>query len=458
MNEFKVGLLTIATLIAIAVMSVKVTSNQSGFGKHIPYKTVLEDAVGIFPKTPIKVAGINSGRIRTISLNGNRAIIDLEIIDDVVVTEGSNMEIKTVGVLGDKYIELNINPNSTKRLPADSFLETKMGKGIADLAEEVGEVVSDVKAIVAEFKASLMPPGAKESKIKQIINDAASFSHDAKILAETLKNVAVDNEKKLIAIIDNIEKFTEQLKNHMDAGREDSLMGDIKHVVANAEKITADLEAIVADVRNGKGTMGQLLSEDEIADEVKETLAGVKKIVDKVNTIKTEVQVYTGANTDNGWATDAEVWIYPAPERFFILGLSSSEEGVPEEKTTTTNNNGTVNVVSESEVKKNTYRFSAQMGRKLHNWFIHGGIIESTAGMGFEYDFSRIGLKLGSDFYDFNFDRGANLRLKAELHLWNILYARAMSVRTYQSDRSVTLSLGFRLLDEDLKGIMGLFL
>lgn len=458
MNEFRVGLLTIATLIAVAVMSVKVTSNQSGFGKHIPYKTVLEDAVGIFPKTPIKVAGINSGRITSISLNGNRAIIDLEILDDVVVTEGSHMQIKTVGVLGDKYIELNVNPTSDKRLAAGSFLETKMGKGLADLAEEVGIVVQDVKEIVKEFKVSLMPPGAKESKIKQIIDNATSFSKDAKELAETLRNIAVDNEKKLIAIIDNIEKFTEQLKNHMDAGREDSLMGDIKHVVANAEKITSDLEAIVADVRNGKGTMGQLLSEDEIADEVKETLAGVKKIVDKVNTIKTEVQVYSGANTDNGWATDAEIWIYPSPERFFILGLSSSEEGVPEEKTTTTDTNGVVSVTNEKEVKKNTYRFSAQMGRKLHNWYFHGGIIESTAGLGLEYDIPKMGLKLGSDVFDFNFDRGANLRLKAELHLWNIMYARAMSVRTTQSDRSMTFSLGFRLLDEDLKGIMGLFL
>ncbi len=458
MNEFKVGLLTIVTLAAIAVMSVKVTSNQSGFGKHVPYKTVLDDAVGIFPKTPIKVAGINSGRIRTISLNGNRAIIDLEIIDDVLVSEGSSLEIKTVGVLGDKYIELIVNQESTKRLPPDSFLITKSSGGIADIAEEVGEVVRDVKEIVAEFKASLMPPGEKESRIKQIVANVTQLSQDTRDLAKKLKTIAVDNEDKLVAIIDNIEKFTEQIKNHMDAGREDSLMGDMKHVVANAEQITADLQAIVKDVRNGKGTVGQFLSDDQIANEVKETLAGVKKIVDKVNTIKTEVQVFTGANTDNGWATDAEVWIYPSPERFFILGLSSAEEGVAEEKETTTDTNGTVSVVKEKEVKKNTYKFSAQMGRKLHNWYMHGGLIESTAGLGFDYEFSKIGLKLGSDFYDFNFDRGANLRLKAELHIWNILYARAMSVRTYQRDRSVTLSFGFRLLDEDLKGIMGLFL
>ena len=35
MNEFKVGLLAIATMVAVVVMSLKVTSNQSGFGQYI---------------------------------------------------------------------------------------------------------------------------------------------------------------------------------------------------------------------------------------------------------------------------------------------------------------------------------------------------------------------------------------------------------------------------------------
>ena len=33
MSEFKVGLLALATIIVVAVMSLKITSNQSGFGE-----------------------------------------------------------------------------------------------------------------------------------------------------------------------------------------------------------------------------------------------------------------------------------------------------------------------------------------------------------------------------------------------------------------------------------------
>jgi len=68
LNPLKVGLLTLAAIASIVVMSLKITQNQSGFGKHIQYQTILDDASGIFEKTPIKVAGINAGKIKSIEL------------------------------------------------------------------------------------------------------------------------------------------------------------------------------------------------------------------------------------------------------------------------------------------------------------------------------------------------------------------------------------------------------
>lgn len=458
MNEFRVGLLTIATCIAVAIMSIKVTSNQSGFGSHIPYTTTLPDAVGIFPKTPIKIAGINAGKIKDIRLSGNTALIEFEIMEDVVVTTGSTMNIKTVGVLGDKYIELVVNTKSMDKLAPGSYIPTTMGVGMAELAKEIGVVVADVRDIVKEFKASLIPKGQEESEVKQIVRNIREFTENAKLLTETLKKIAVDNEGKMVKIIDNIEQFTAQLRDHMDAENEDSLMGDIKQVVANADKITRDLESIVADVRNGKGTVGQLLSEDEIADEVKATLAGVKKIVDKVNSVKTEIQVYSGSNTSTGWKTDAEVWIYPSPERFFVLGASSSELGTESKTTTETDTDGTKSIQEKKETKHNTYKFTALMGRKLHNFYLRGGMIDSAAGFGVDYELPRYGMKLTAEVFDFNFERGTNLRLKTEYHLWNVVYLRAMAENAIYAERNYTFSLGFRLLDEDLKGIMGLFL
>ena len=46
MDAFKVGLMAIATLMAVVYMSIKITSNQSGFGDYVSYRTIVKDASG----------------------------------------------------------------------------------------------------------------------------------------------------------------------------------------------------------------------------------------------------------------------------------------------------------------------------------------------------------------------------------------------------------------------------
>jgi phospholipid/cholesterol/gamma-HCH transport system substrate-binding protein len=106
-NPLKVGLLTLAAMASVVVMSLKITSNQSGFGDHVAYKTILKDASGIFEKTPIKVAGINAGRIKSIELDGSQALITFEILEKIKVTPSASLKIKSVGLLGDKYIDMD---------------------------------------------------------------------------------------------------------------------------------------------------------------------------------------------------------------------------------------------------------------------------------------------------------------------------------------------------------------
>lgn len=107
-------------------MSFRVTSNQSGFGDYIAYRTIVRDASGIFPKTPIKVAGINAGRIKKIELLENNALITFEVLDDVKITKNSRLRIKTVGFLGDKYLEIVIG-ESDERLGHMGFIPAEEG-------------------------------------------------------------------------------------------------------------------------------------------------------------------------------------------------------------------------------------------------------------------------------------------------------------------------------------------
>ncbi|MGZ3809008.1 MAG: MlaD family protein, partial [Bacteriovorax sp.] len=201
MNEFKVGLLAIVTIIAVVIMSLKITSNQSGFGQYVTYRTIVKDASGIFPKTPIKVAGINAGRISSIELQGNTALITFEILKQIQVTKNSKLRIKSVGFLGDKYLEIYIG-DSAELLRKYDFIDSEEAAGIENLIKDSSEVLADVKLIVRSLKDSIAPEG-EVSPLKKIIGDVSELVANTKEVTATLKRVTNGNEEKINALMDN---------------------------------------------------------------------------------------------------------------------------------------------------------------------------------------------------------------------------------------------------------------
>lgn len=455
MSEFRVGLLALATIAAVIFMSLKITSNQSGFGQYVTYRTIIKDASGIFPKTPIKVAGIAAGRINKIELQGNSALITFEILKQIHVTKNSKLKIKSVGFLGDKYIEIYIGDSQETLLQYD-FLESEEAAGIETLVKDTTDVLKDVKVIVKGLKDSMSPEG-EVPPMKRILNDTADLIANVKEASKSLQRIMGNNENKINEMVQNLQEFTEELNYQMDRGNKDSTVSDLKRIMANVEKITGDLQVIVADVKKGKGTIGKMLVEDEIADQVKETLSSVQKIVGKAESLRTELSVFTGMNTVSGSDTTLGLKLYPSPERFYDLGIATSEFGPDKEKITQTTTNGVTTTEAQKITDKNTIRFNAQIGRRVQDFSFRGGLIESTGGLGVDYHLPLLGSKVSLEAYDYQKKKGANVRVSTETQLYNVFYGKASLNDSFRKDRSATISAGLRFNDEDLKGLLGFF-
>jgi len=310
MNEFKVGLLALAAIFAVVYMSLKVTSNQSGFGEYVTYRTIIDDASGIFAKTPIKIAGINAGRIKNVELQGNLALISFEVLRRIKITEDSRLRIRSVGFLGDKFLEISPG-KSEKPLAEFGLIRSETAGGIENLARDAAEVISEVKKIVTSLRESLAPEGGI-SPIKQIVADIHELTKNAKEASTVLRDILVENQDRVNAMMANLESFSQRLNRQLDPNDKASMLASLNEIMGNAKQMTDDLKALASDLRKGKGTLGKILVEERIADDVQQTLSGVKKMVNRVEAIRTEIALYTGANTDKGGTTDAMLNIFPS--------------------------------------------------------------------------------------------------------------------------------------------------
>lgn len=458
MNEFKVGLLTLGTIAAVVIMSFQITSNQSGFGKYVTYRTIIEDATGIFEKSSIKVAGITAGRIKKIELYNEKALITFEILKEVRITKGSKLRVKSLGFLGDKYIDIILNRNSQEIIPEGSLIASSETGGLENLTKDASEVLADVKEIVRNIKYSLAPEKeGDEPPLKKILGNIDKMS-------ESLKNVIQGNEEKLNDIVDNIARVSEDLQYELSALNNDSLISKVKKigpVLDDAKRITEDLKSITGKIRKGQGTIGKLINDEEVVDQVTQTLSGVRRLVTRIDDIKSELQVFSAYNSEQDNISDFNLDIYTSPERLLRFGVVTSEFGREDEREIITQvNGGTTTTENIKETDVDTYRFNFQLGRRINNWTVRAGIIESSGGLGVDYDLNYINTRLYMEIFDYRDEIGPNLRVGSQIHLWNVIYGKiAFEDIISDGDReSISLGAGLRFNDEDIKGLLALFL
>lgn len=464
MNELKVGLLSLMAIASLVVVSLKITSNKSTFGEFIEYRTILSDATGIYENSSIKVAGIVAGRIKTISLSGSKALVKFEVLKNIKITKFSILRIKSVGFLGDKYIDIYLGNPDAPRLPEGSMVATEAGAGFEQLGKDASEILKDVKVIAKVIKDSLYTDD-QQNAIKQIIGQINEFSHNANDISKSIKRLMSGNEGKINKLVENLERLSEQLAYETDRYADGSFMNDLEDIGPILEKVdsaVSDMKIIMADMRAGKGTVGKLLRDEEVVDSVNETLSGINMIVNRVNNFKTDIAIYSGVNNVEGSKTELDVDLMPSPERFFRFGFVSGDGTTLRRITTTTQtvDDNDPTVTREEEVDENPFRFNLQIGRRINRVTLRAGLLETTGGLGVDHFLPSYGIRNSIEAFDYREDIGMNLRYTFEIRLWNILHTKFMAEDLARgSDFHIyTFSAGLKFSDEDLAALIGLAL
>ena len=118
------------------------------------YYTVVDNAAGIVPKTHVRTNGVTVGKVADITLEASQTRLALDVDASVKIPEGSTVEIRTRGLLGETFIEIVRAPDTGKEIKIDC---TKMGSGAYSVPSSVEELKFETKAkfdLAIEFKTA----------------------------------------------------------------------------------------------------------------------------------------------------------------------------------------------------------------------------------------------------------------------------------------------------------------
>jgi phospholipid/cholesterol/gamma-HCH transport system substrate-binding protein len=113
-TAFFVGLFMIAGIVCLGYLSVKIARMEILGIKGYEVRAIFSNSGGLKKGSGIAIAGVEVGRIKSITLNDYQAEVVMNVRNEVKLQEDAIAAIKTKGLIGEKYIE--ITPGASEKI------------------------------------------------------------------------------------------------------------------------------------------------------------------------------------------------------------------------------------------------------------------------------------------------------------------------------------------------------
>ena len=104
--EFTVGLFSIAGIICLGYLSIKLGRMEVLGGEGYDVYALFSNSGGLKKGSSVMIAGVEVGRIKSISLEDYQAKVVMNVTEAVKIQEDAIASIKTRGLIGEKFVEI----------------------------------------------------------------------------------------------------------------------------------------------------------------------------------------------------------------------------------------------------------------------------------------------------------------------------------------------------------------
>ncbi len=265
-NNIRLGSFVLGGLLFLVLLLYMIGKNRNMFGDTYVLVARFENIQGLVAGNNVRFAGIEAGTVKKINIL-NDTVIEVTMVlqkkMQSIIRKNAITSIGTEGLVGNKVV--NILP----------------GGQPGPLAEE-GDILLSKKAVNTD----------------EMLQTLYKTNNDIALVAAALKTTVqrVNNSSAL-----------------WDLLNEKSIPKDVRMSIANirqatlkAGKIVNSLDAIVSDVKSGKGSVGALLTDTSFAKNLNEAVTKIKAVGKQADSLAVQISnVVAGIQKDisNGKGT-----------------------------------------------------------------------------------------------------------------------------------------------------------
>jgi len=286
-----VGVFVIATLAAAAAVILSLSSQGGFFAPRYTLNAHFENVLGLQPNAPVWLAGKEVGRVEAVRFGalGGRHPVEVELRIDVGVQQfvrgDSAATVGTIGVLGDSYVELTIGTLQAEPLRDGDLIQAITPVGLGALISKAGgaldsisQLSNDIDDVVGSFDAG--GGGERAAEAVAALSDMALEVKNGdgllhSLVFDTYQGGGVESIERSLASLDHI-------LNEVRTG--DGILHELiyketteQDLIVEVLEAGARLNSILGKVDRGEGSLGLLLNDPTLYEDLKILVGGAQR-------------------------------------------------------------------------------------------------------------------------------------------------------------------------------------
>jgi phospholipid/cholesterol/gamma-HCH transport system substrate-binding protein len=273
-TEIKVGI-TVVIAVLILIFGVVWIEKASFSKKFATYTVYFEDVGGLEHGDPITVSGVDAGEVGSVTLEPGRVKTELLIDEGVTLYDDCSVQILTIGLMGEKYV--GIEPgHSGKPLAPGSVIQGKYRAGMAEAVAGFGDVIAELNETVRAFRKLIGTDGQGASL-------AATMRRIDELTTEIL-SILRANSDDITSTAKSMKRISEDVSDVIGSRKGTVAEGidDFASAAARLDSVTVSLMAIVESIENGEGTLGMLIKEKKLHEDLEQVIANLNALLEDV--------------------------------------------------------------------------------------------------------------------------------------------------------------------------------
>ncbi|OGW35303.1 MAG: hypothetical protein A2010_12440 [Nitrospirae bacterium GWD2_57_9] len=471
-TEAKVGLLVLAGSIILLYMTLIVGKYEFGANKGYLLSAVFDSVSGLDEKAAVRMAGVLIGTVERVELIDSHAKVVMRIDAAVQIKRGSQAAIKTEGLLGDKFVEIipaagtaggaalssgpgGAAPGGGQRKPGnlepgETIQVTVSPSDVDKLIGQLSAISDDIKQVTGSLRQVFGTERGARS-MEDILIDLRKTMANVEEFSYTLKTDGGELVLRLNELVASLNGVVGENRENLKV-----TMENVREASKNAELALASIESAARKIDRGEGTLGKLVSDDSMYNNIDSAAKGLSSYVSRVERLQTIIAFrseYMFPESQSFFSLELK----PQQDQYYLVELTSDPFGEYTRTETTVTPPGATTV---TETYEDKFKFSVEFVKRWGNLAARLGIIQSTGGIAADYYLLNDRIKFSLDAWNFNSkernNENTHMKAAVSVSLNNLFFVNAGYDNFLNRDRATGFAgLGVRFDDENLKYLLG---